>query len=136
MTGENEASGSDGTLADAIEVVQHVRRPLGEVWARLTQTEGMEALLGEGARLGGKGDSWRAGDGTYGVTRSYHPAEQIRVSWHADEQAPPTLVDLQMAGEDDGTRLVLRHENLTPDLDRAALTQRWEGAIRKLVDTA
>ncbi len=134
MTVSNEATEADATslAADAIEVVQHVPRPLDEVWVRLTQREGIEALLGEGAMLGGKGDSWHATDGTYGVTRSYHPLQQVRVSWHADEHAPPTMVDLQMTAEGEGTMLKLRHEHLTQDMDRESLVARWDAAMHRM----
>lgn len=119
---------------DVVEVVRHVTRPVGEVWARLTTKEGIEAFLGEGASLGAKGDPWHATDGTRGVTRSYHPEEQIRVSWHADDDAPATLVDLQMKTEGDGTLLTLRHEHLDASADRAALQQRWEAALQRLTE--
>ncbi|GAB95084.1 uncharacterized protein YndB with AHSA1/START domain [Kineosphaera limosa] len=132
MTVENVETDTDSKPADVIEVVQHVQRPIGEVWGRLTQKEGIEAFLGEGATLGDKGDAWHAGDGTYGVTRSYHPEQQVRVSWHADADAPPTLVDLQMSQEGEGTLLTLRHENLTQDMDREALERRWDAAMHRL----
>ncbi len=131
---EADATPSDTMPQDTIEVVQHVPRPLGEVWARLTQREGIEAFLGEGAMLGTKGDPWRAADGTYGVLRSYHPEQQIRVSWHASADAVNTLVDLQMRPEGEGTVLTLRHQHLTDDLDRAALTARWDAALRRLTE--
>ncbi|WP_040161062.1 SRPBCC family protein [Mobilicoccus massiliensis] len=124
------ASAPDGE--DSIEVVQQVSRPLGEIWSLLTRTEGVEALLGEGATLGDKGDPWRAADGTCGVTRSYHPEQQIRVSWHADPDSPPTLVDLQMEPEGEGTLLVLRHEHLDASADREALRRRWDEALHRL----
>lgn len=120
---------------EAIEVVQHVDRPLSAVWSRLVARDGIEALLGEGAMLGAKGDPWHASDGTWGVTRSYHPEQQIRVSWHADADAPATLVDLQMAPESEGTRLTLRHEHLPTELSdetRAGLTARWDEALHRL----
>lgn len=134
MTLSNEAAEADSAAdtPDAIEVVQHVPRPLSEVWVRLTQREGIEAWLGEGAMLGAKGDSWHAADGTYGVTRSYHPDEQVRVSWHAHPDAPPTVVDLQMSPEGEGTLLVLRHEHLSGDMDRDALVARWDAAMHRL----
>lgn len=119
---------------DAIEVVQNVPRPVGEVWARLTTLEGIEAFLGEGATLGAKGDPWHAADGTRGVTRSYHPEEQIRVSWHADEDAPATLVDLQMKPDGDGTLLTLRHEHLDDSADRSDLQRRWDAALHRLTE--
>ncbi len=132
MTVEQAPSDSEAKADDAVEIVQHVERPIGEVWARLTQKDGIEAFLGEGAMLGGKGDPWHAADGTYGVTRSYHPEQQVRVSWHADGDAPPTVVDLQMAPSGDGTRIILRHEHLPPEADRQGLTQRWDGALHRL----
>jgi uncharacterized protein YndB with AHSA1/START domain len=131
MTVSHE-TGTDAapTAPDAIEVVLHVARPIGDVWTRLTQREGIEAFLGAGAMLGGKGDPWRAEDGTHGVTRSYHPEELGRVSWHADEHAPATMVDLQMRPEGQGTLLTLRHEHLPPEVDREALRARWGVAMQ------
>lgn len=116
----------------SVEVVRVVEQPIEQVWSRLTHTEGIEAFLGQGATLGDKGDAWRAADGTFGVTRSYHPQEQVRVSWHADDDAPATLVDLQLAAQGEGTQLVLRHEHLPADADRAGLAQRWEDALTRL----
>lgn len=132
MTLQNDTEAAEQSAQDAIEVVQHVPLPVDKVWSRLTQRDGIEAFLGEGAMLGGKGDSWHASDGTYGVTRSYHPDQQVRVSWHADADAPPTLVDLQMAPENEGTLLTLRHEHLPPDADRDALVARWDAALHRL----
>lgn len=132
MTLQNDTTEAAGKPVDAIEVVQHVPRSLSEVWVRLTQPEGIEAFLGQGATLGAKGDPWHAEDGTYGVTRSYHPEQQVRVSWHADAEAPPTLVDLQMTAEGDGTLLTLRHEHLTEDMDRDGLVKRWDAAMHRL----
>ncbi|GAB77269.1 Activator of Hsp90 ATPase homolog 1-like protein [Austwickia chelonae] len=132
MTLPNEIAEADAKPTDSIQVVQHVPRPIGEVWERLTQREGIEAFLGEGAMLGGKGDSWHAADGTYGVTRSYHPEQQVRVSWHADAEAPKTMVDLQMEPEGEGTLLTLRHEQLTDEMDRDDLSRRWDAAMHRL----
>ncbi|HET8600678.1 MAG TPA: SRPBCC domain-containing protein [Segeticoccus sp.] len=119
--------------ADSIEVSQFVAQPPDAVWKRLTQREGIEALLGSGAMLGGKGEPWHAQDGTHGVVRSYHPGEQVRVSWHADADAPATLVDLQTFRDGDGTRIQLSHQHLDGSVDRDRLRRRWEGALRDLV---
>ena len=100
------------------------------VWRVLTTNDGAQALLGPGARLGGKGEPWRADDGSHGVWRSYHPLEQVRVSWHADADGPRSLVDLHLAAEGDGTRVSLRHEPAGPD--RAAIEQRWSAALDRL----
>ncbi len=131
---EAEAAAHTTDATDALEVVLHVTQPINEVWARLTQRDGIEAFLGVGATLGDKGDSWRATDGTRGVTRSYHPEQQVRVSWHAHDDAPTTVVDLQMRSEEEGTRLTLRHEQLTPEVDRDALTARWDNALRRMTE--
>ncbi|MFT3888221.1 MAG: SRPBCC domain-containing protein [Arachnia sp.] len=106
-----------------------VDRPLDEVWASLMKPRGAEALLGEGGQLGQKGEDWRAADGTFGVTRSFHPKEQIRFSWHADEEAPRTLVDLRLSADGPGTRLDLLHEHLPEDADVEGLTCRWQSAL-------
>lgn len=116
---------------DCIEVEHIAAHGVDDLWQRLITPAGVEALLGEGARLGGKGEPWHAADGTFGVTRSYHPGEQIRVSWHADAESPATLVDLQFAPHADGTRLSLRHEHLTSDAPAEELRRRWEGALAR-----
>lgn len=135
MSVEQGSDPVDSPESDIVEVVQTVEQPIGQVWTRLTQRDGIEAFLGEGATLGDKGDPWRATDGTYGVTRSYHPEQQVRVSWHADDDAPTTLVDLKLSPHGDGTQLVLRHKRLPPEADRAALTQRWDDALTRLTQS-
>ena len=82
--------------------------------------------------LGQKGEHWAAIDGTYGVTRSFHPKEQIRFSWHAEEDAPRTVVDLQLSGDAASTRLDLAHEHLPEDADVDALAARWQAALEAI----
>ena len=41
------------------------------------------------------------------------PAEQIRVSWHASDEAPASLVDLRIIPDGAGTRLDLRQSTST-----------------------
>lgn len=113
-----------------------VEKPLATVWSGLMTTEGNEALLGAGGRLGSKSDDWRAEDGSYGVTRSFHPMEQIRFSWHADDESPRTLVDLRFSEVDGSTRLELTQDNLPPDADLTALTSRWDSALSRLAALA
>lgn len=120
------------TETPSVAVSLVVERPLGEVWDALMKPHGAEALLGEGGQLGQKGEDWRAVDGTYGVTRSFHPLEQIRFSWHADEDAPRTLVDLRLSGDGAATRLDLSHEHLPADADVDALTARWQSALEAI----
>ena len=100
-----------------VTVSRSVSQPVKEIWKLLVTREGAEALLGAGGELGDKGDSWHAADGTYGVIRSYHPLEQIRFSWHAAEEAPKTIVEVDLSASDDGTRVEIRHEHI-PDVLR------------------
>lgn len=127
------------TLANTVDTTVTVRRSVSQspksVWRFLVTREGAETLLGPGGELGDKGDSWHAEDGTYGVIRSYHPLEQIRFSWHAAEEAPKTIVDVQLLPGDEGeTTVQIRHEQIPAYFDAAALSRRWERALEKLAD--
>ena len=119
------------TRSVAVTRVAHAQ--LEAVWRALMAPAGAQALLGAGGQLGNKGESWKAEDGTYGITRSFHPKEQIRFSWHATEGAPATLVDLRMRAVDDGTELTLVHSNLPEDADLEALRARWETTLEALI---
>lgn len=128
--------GKPADHAEVVEVDTVLAHPVDHVWRVLTTNDGVQAFLGHGARLGGKGEPWRADDGSHGVWRSYHPMEQVRVSWHADADAPRSLVDLHLTPEGQGTRVSLRHD-LTgaPADDRpdgAAMRQRWSAALDRL----
>ncbi|HEY6743372.1 MAG TPA: SRPBCC domain-containing protein [Lapillicoccus sp.] len=124
----DQASG--GAEENSVEIDTVLPHSVDHVWRVLTTNDGVQALLGRGARLGGKGEPWHADDGSHGVWRSYHPLEQVRVSWHADADSPRSLVDLHLAPEGEGTRVLLRHEPAGPD--RAALQQRWSDALERL----
>lgn len=100
-------------------------------WKALVSPEGTAALLGEGAVLGAKGESWRAADGTFGVIRTYHPNEQVRFSWHADADADTSLVDLRLIEIDEGTRLELQHGPVSSDAAEAT-ESRWNGVLEHL----
>ncbi len=102
-----------------------------QVWGHLVESSGTEALLGPGASLGTKGESWHSSSGAFGVVRSYHPLEQLRVSWHAHADAPASLVDLHVIAEGSGTRLDLVHERLAPGDPEADLQQYWDGALAR-----
>ncbi|WP_432558121.1 SRPBCC domain-containing protein [Granulicoccus sp. GXG6511] len=127
----------DTTLTDSVRVTRTLPQSINRVWDSLMAPEGASALLGEGGELGNKGDGWQATDGSYGVTRSFHPLEQIRFSWHANEDAPATLVDLHMRSlGDDSTELELVHENLPGDVDREWLAQHWDAALTRIEEQA
>lgn len=118
--------------APDIEVSRVVPHPIDRVWQVLTTPAGAEAFLGSGAQLGTKGQPWRSADGSHGVVRSYHPMQQVRITWHADENAPATLVDLQLTTEGDGTRMGLRHEHIYDVALSQSLQQRWEDALIRI----
>jgi uncharacterized protein YndB with AHSA1/START domain len=118
--------------APVIEVSRVVPFPIAKVWQLLTTSAGAEALLGEGAKLGAKGEPWRSVDGSHGVVRSYHPMEQVRLTWHADEHAAATLVDLRLTSEGNDTRLDLRHERIDDAALGQRLPQRWGEALARI----
>ena len=128
------------TLVNAVDttvtVSRSVSQPVKDIWKLLVTREGAEALLGAGGELGDKGDSWHAADGTFGVIRSYHPLEQIRFSWHAAEEAPKTIVEVDLSAAEDGTNVQIRHEHIPAYFDASALTLKWEEALEKLAAAA
>lgn len=113
-----------------VQVARTVDAPLAHVWETLISPAGAEALLGRGAVLGGKGEPWHSEDGPSGVLRSYHPQEQLRLSWHETPDAPASLVELDLAADSGSTRLDLRHDRIAGD--PAAYEQRWNGALDRL----
>jgi len=144
MTATTESSevptqGASG--APVIEVSRVVPFPIDKIWQLLITAAGAEALLGSGAKLGTKGEPWHSMDGSHGVVRSYHPMEQVRLTWHADEHAAATLVDLRLTdlrltAEGSGTRLDLRHERINDAELAGSLRQRWDEALSRIGDAA
>jgi uncharacterized protein YndB with AHSA1/START domain len=132
--------GQGDTLVNPVDTTVTVSRsvslPVKDVWKLLATREGAEALLGQGGELGDKGDSWHAADGTFGVVRSYHPLEQIRFSWHAAEEAPKTIVEVDLAADEDGTKLEITHQNIPSYFDAAAISRKWESALERLAAAA
>lgn len=120
----------------SVQVTRRVAKPLERVWAAMMQPTGAEPLLGKGGQLGSKGDDWVSADGPHGVTRTFHPMEQIRFSWHESDGAPRTLVDLQLREVDGETQLDLTHELLEGGYSPDQLTERWELALQQLDDQA
>lgn len=102
------------------------------VWQHLVTSAGTEALLGEGARLGRKGEPWRSGDGSYGVVRSVHPLEQVRVTWHPHDDGPLSMLDVQLHPDGDGTRVDVYHEGRGIVGDPRGDQQHWQEALGRL----
>ena len=133
MSPEGKTAGEAGGMSDlhVVEVTRTIPAPPDQVWQLMTSAPGAAALLGEGAVLGGKGETWRTADGPHGVVRSYHPLEQLRVSWHADDDAPASLVEMDLRPDGDGTELVVRHERVA-DGASVDLRQHWSAAVDRL----
>jgi uncharacterized protein YndB with AHSA1/START domain len=124
-------------IQDATVVTRVVSHPLKQVWAALLRPEGQAALLGIGGVLGDKGDKWQAADGTCGVTRSFHPLEEIRFSWHANEDAPRTWVDVRFEKIDDSsTRLEISHDHRGVEIDVPRVRAHWEAALDRVATDA
>ena len=128
----------DDTEAGEPEVGVHATATMAagpaHVWEHLISPAGTEALLGDGARLGNKGEPWHAADGTHGVVRSYHTLEQIRVSWHPDEDGPLSMLDVQLHPDGDGTRVDLYHEGRGIAGDPRGDQKHWVDALGRLAD--
>jgi uncharacterized protein YndB with AHSA1/START domain len=120
----------------AVTVSRGVSASLTHVWEVLVSPVGSQALLGEGAVLGAKGEPYRCADGTYGVVRSYHPLEQLRVSWHAAPEEPPTIVEVDLHTDGDATVIDLSQTHLHDGLDLAALEQRWSQGLSAVAAAA
>ena len=119
----------DSDLEAGVHASQAVPAPVNQVWQHLISPAGTEALLGEGARIGNKGEPWRAGDGSYGVVRSVHPVEQLRVTWHPHEDGPLSMVDVQLRPDGDRTKVELFHEGRGIAGDPRGDQQHWEDAL-------
>lgn len=131
IAGNSEDAELEGSPA-GVHASTTVGAPVARVWQHLISDRGTEALLGPGARLATKGEPWHSTDGTHGVLRSYHPLEQIRVSWHPHADGPLSVVDVQLKADGDGTRLDLFHEGEGIAEDGAGDKQRWDDALGRL----
>lgn len=137
MTEVISSEATTGNGEDTVAVSRQVSHPIKSVWQALMTDGGASALLGPGARLGDKGHTWAADDGTRGVTRSFHPMQQIRFSWHQDADAPATLVDLHLSSPDDAnTELEIVHDHLYDGIDRDWLVQHWSTALERIDNDA
>src|SRR5919205_517303 len=138
-----EAEGTTPGKADGpgelptVRVSRMVSAPVVHVWEVLVSPAGSQALLGEGAVLGGKGEPYHCADGSSGVLRSYHPLEQLRVSWHGTPDGPPSIVEVDLRAEGDGaTVLDLTQNHLWPGADVDDLQRRWSAGLERVAGLA
>lgn len=135
MSTEVDAIPDDTDTAEAeagVHAAATVAASPDQVWQHLISAAGTEALLGSGARLGSKGEPWHATDGTYGVVRSYHPLEQLRVTWHPRDDGPLSMLDVQLHPDGDSTRLDLFHEGRGIAGDPRGDHDHWQEALDRL----
>jgi uncharacterized protein YndB with AHSA1/START domain len=125
---EAQSAGKPGAPLE-VQVSRQVAAPLTHVWEVLVSPQGAAALLGEGAVLGAKGEPYHCANGASGVLRSYHPLEQLRVSWHETPDSPPSIVELDLRADGDGAVLELTQNHLSDAADVEALTQLWTAAL-------
>ncbi|MFT8396458.1 SRPBCC domain-containing protein [Propionibacterium sp.] len=124
---------SDASTEPSVVVSRIIDQPLDTVWSVLMTKKGAEALLGRGAMLGDKGQTWTAADGRTGYIRSFHPKEQIRFWWRKNESTEASLVDLQLSSPaENQTEVQVEHSHLRPDLDPEYLRGRWESALERI----
>ncbi|GLY17571.1 SRPBCC domain-containing protein [Kineosporia rhizophila] len=97
----------------------------GHVWQVLLSPQGTAVWLGHGAVIAGPGQTYMSDEGDAGVVRSFHPLEQLRLSWHSSAEDETSLVELDLTPVAGGTRLRLWHEGL-PSALRSAMQERWE----------
>jgi hypothetical protein len=120
----------------AVQISRTAVAAVTHVWEVLVSPIGSQALLGEGAVLGAKGEPFHCTDGSSGFVRSYHPLEQLRVSWHETPDSPPSIVELDLRADDTRTVLELRHDRLVDEDQKARLEQRWADALGRLAAQA
>jgi uncharacterized protein YndB with AHSA1/START domain len=132
---EAQTAGKPGGPLE-VKARRQVAAPLTHVWEVLVSPKGSAALLGQGAVLGAKGEPYHCDDGTSGVLRSYHPLEQLRVSWHGSADSPATIVELDLRADGDGTVLELKQDHLTEGADVEALTARWNASLAAVAEIA
>jgi uncharacterized protein YndB with AHSA1/START domain len=135
QVGAVDESSAQGLVRDETppdDRLVHVRlmanASVSAVWQVLVSPEGTAAWLGEGAVLGEKGQSFHCADGSAGVVRSFHPLEQLRLSWLQDAETEPTLVELDLTPVSFGTRLRLWHEGV-PESERRAVRIQWQNRL-------
>ena len=121
----------DAEPAAGVHASVTVPAPATTVWEHLISPDGTGELLGEGARIGNKGEPWRAADGSYGVVRSFHPVEQVRVTWHPYQDGPLSMLDVQLRPDADGTRVEVFHEGRGIAGDPRGDWQHWEDALTR-----
>ena len=128
---DQQAEDSSTQPPATIELSRTVTKHGGAVWQALTSPAGTAVWLGEGAVLGGKGESYHCADGSMGVVRSFHPLEQLRLSWHEQPSADSTLIEIDLIPLAEGTMMRMWHEQVPAD-KAESLREHWESRLDAL----
>lgn len=131
LDADQQAGDSSTGQPTTIELSRTVSQHGGAVWQALTSPAGTAVWLGAGAVLGGKGESYHCNDGAMGVVRSFHPLEQLRLSWHEQPASDSTLIEVDLTPLADGTLLRIWHENV-PANKADGIRQDWERRLDAL----
>lgn len=136
MTVESDAQNLTAEHAGTgvVDISTTVHQPVATVWQALISPQGTAIWLGDGAVLGTKGESYHCSDGSSGVVRSYHPLEQVRVSWHAGDDAPASLVEIDLGDRGGETELRLTHTGIRGEGERTQLEERWLRRLEALAE--
>ena len=135
MESEAQTTGKTGGPL-AVQLSRTVAAPVTHVWEVLVSPVGSKALLGEGAVLGAKGEPYHCTNGASGVVRSYHPLEQLRVSWHETPDSPPSIVEVDVRADGTATVLDLRHDRILDADQHTRLVQLWTERLAELAQAA
>jgi uncharacterized protein YndB with AHSA1/START domain len=129
-------SASDTAIVPTIAVSREVTKHAGAVWQSITSPAGIAVWLGRGAVLSGVGELYRCDDGAFGMVRTYHPLQQLRLSWHPSQAAAASLIELDLTPLADGTRIRVWHEGVD-DAKLAGLRAQWQmrlNGLARLID--
>jgi hypothetical protein len=66
------------------------------------------------------------------VVRSYHPLEQVRVTWHPHDDGPLSMLDVQLRPDGEGTRVDLFHEGRGIAGDPRGDQDHWQQALGRV----
>jgi len=121
-----------GAGAGPLRLTRTVPASPAHVWEVLVSPAGTEALLGHGATIGAKGQTYVADDGSRGVVRSFHPLEQLRVSWHASPDAPGCVIEIDLEPAGSGTTLDLGVDHVPAGNDAEEVLERFRSGLDAL----
>jgi uncharacterized protein YndB with AHSA1/START domain len=118
-----------------IGVSRTVPHPVAEVWALLSDPEGVRLWLGAGVTLSGApGQRYRTDDGARGEVRSYHPLDRIRVTCRPPGWDHETTVQVALQGRGPKTTVRFHQERLADAAERERQRAHWRRVADEVVE--